>query len=208
MNRFKSLLTVFAFSLLILGIPSFASAQWRDRDNDDYGRNNGTYGRNNGGYNNSGYNNGNLRSAVKRLKSSSRNFERRLDRELDHSRYNDRNREDRLNQTAEDFKDAADRLDNSFGNGRNMQNSVDEASRVLQLGNQIERALSRTGLNYNLQNDWNSIRQDLQVIRDAYGYNYNNNNRNRRNGTQNYPTNRRTTNNGDWRNRIPFPLPF
>ncbi len=198
MNRIKSLLTVFAFSLLILGIPSFASAQWGSRDDDYYGRNNRTYGRNNG----------QLRSAVKRLRSSSRNFERRLDRELDRSRYDDRNREDRLNQTARDFQDAADNLENSFDNGRNLRNSADEASRVLQLGNQLERALSRTGLNYNLQNDWNSIRQDLQVIAAAYGYNYNNNNRNRRNGTQNYPTNRRTTNNGDWRSRIPFPLPF
>ena len=43
------------------------------------------------------------------------------------------------------------------------------------------------------------IRQDLNTIANAYGYNYNNrNNRNNRN--------QRT--NDDWRNKIPFPLPF
>ncbi len=36
MNRFRNLIAVFAFSLLILGLPSIASAQWRNDRNDDY----------------------------------------------------------------------------------------------------------------------------------------------------------------------------
>ena len=202
MNRFKNLLAVFAFSLLILGLPSFASAQWRDRDRDDdyYGRNRNRdddyYGRNRG------YNNGNLRSAVNRLKNNSREFARRLDRELDNSRYDGRNREDNLNRLANDFKNAADRLEDRFDNGRNMDRSASEAQRVLSLGDQLERVVSRGRISYNVQNDWNRIRQDLRVIADAYGYNYNNN-RNRRNDDWG-----RGRSNGDWRNRIPFPLPF
>jgi hypothetical protein len=192
MNSIKKLMAVFAFSLLILGLPSFASAQWgnRDRDDDYYGRNRG------------GYNNGYLRSAVQRLRNNSREFARRLDRELDNSRYNDRNREDRINQIARDFERAADRLENRFGNGRNMNNSANEAQQVLNLGLQLERALSRSRLNYNVQNDWNTIRQDLRTIADAYGYNTNN--RNRRNDDWG----RGRNNNGNWRDRIPFPLPF
>ena len=202
MNRFKNLLSVFAFSLLILGLPTFASAQWgsRDRDDDYYGRNRDRnddyYGRNRGGYNN-GY----LRSAIQRLENNSREFQRRLDRELDNSRYDGRNREDNLNRLANDFKNAANRLEDEFDNGRNMDRSYDEAQRVLILGSQLDRAISRVRVGYNVQNDWSRIRQDLRVIADAYGSNYNDRN------NRNYPNNRRN-NNGDWRNRIPFPLPF
>lgn len=190
MNRLKNLLGVFAFSLLILGLPNFVSAQWQNRDDDNYGR--GTSGRN------GGYNNSSLQSAINRLKNNSREFQRRLDRELDNSRYDGRNREDQINRLANDFKNAANRLENSFGNGRNMNKSSDEAQRVLSLGAQLEREMSRTRINSNIQRDWNPIRQDLRTISDAYGYNNNN---------RNYPNNQRG-NSGDWRNRIPFPLPF
>lgn len=203
MNRFEKFLTIIAFSLLILGLPTFASAQWRDRDRDDDNyrtqrdrnrdRNDDDYYGNN---RNRNYNNGALRSAVERLKNNSRNFEKRIDRDLDRSRYNDRNREDRLNNLADDFKDAANRLEDRFDNGRNLNNSSDEAREVLNLGRQIENALYRSNLNYNLQNDWNRIKQDLNTISNAYGF-YNNNNRNQRN-----------RGNGNWRNNIPFPLPF
>ena len=196
MNRIKNLLAVFAFALLILGVPSFASAQWRDRDDDYYGRNSGR----NSGY----YNNGYLRSAVQRLKNNSREFSRRLDRELDNSRYDGRNREDYVNQLARDFKDAADRLERRVGNGRNSDNGSYEAQQVLNLGSQLDREISRLRLSYNVQNDWYSIRQDLQAIANAYGYNGGWGRGG--NNYPNYPNNRRS--NGDWRSRIPFPLPF
>ena len=185
MTRFKNLIAVFAFSLLVLALPTIASAQWRDRDrdNDDYNRN-GRYNRN-------------LESTIKNLKNRSRDFAKKLDRELDRSRYDDRNREDQLNRLAEDFRRSADRLDDEYDNNRRNDNSSDEARRVIQLGQQLDNALYRSRLNYNLQGDWNRIRQDLDVLSDAYGYN-NRNNRNNRNSNRN----------GDWRNRVPFPLPF
>lgn len=197
MNRIKNLFAVFAFSLLVLGLPSFASAQWRDRDRDDdyYGRNrddNDNYGRNRGRHNN-GY----LNSSIKRLRNESRNFERRLDRELDDSRYDGRNREDYINRLARDFRYAAERLENRFDNGRDLGRSQNEARQVINLGEQLDRELRRVRINYNIQNDWSRIRQDLRVIADAYRYGYND--RNRRNGDWR---------NGDWRSRIPFPFPF
>jgi len=185
MNRFRNLLAVFAFSLLILGLPALASAQWRD--DDDYNRNN-----RNGDYRNNRNNNrGSLRSAINRLKNRARNFERRLDRELDNSRYDNRRREDNLNRLADDFTNAAERLDDEFDGGRNMNDSYDEAQRVLQLGRQIENALSRSRMGGSAQNEWNGIRQDLDTIADAYGYNNRNNNRNRRG-------------NINWRDILPF----
>jgi hypothetical protein len=196
MNRLRNLVGVFAFSLLILSLPLVASAQYRTNRNDDY------YG--NGNYNR------NLQSTIRNLKNRSNQFERRIDRELDRSRYDDRNREDRINQVAKDFADATDRLDDAYDNRRDYNNSQDEVQRVLQLGNQLGRAISRARLNGNVQNDWNRIQQDLNILANAYNYNNNNrNNRNRRNDDDDYNRNRRRNgNNGNWRSQIPFPLPF
>ena len=129
MNRFRNLVTVFAFSLLILGLPAIASAQWRnDDDNNRNGRNR---------------NNRNLEATIKNLKNRSQQFERALDRELDRDRYDRNNRGDRIEDLAEDFRDAAKRLDNEYDGRNDYDDSSDEASRVLQLGSQLDRALSR-----------------------------------------------------------------
>ena len=100
MNRIKNLIAVFAFSLLVLALPNVASAQWG----------------NNGGYGGYGNNNRNLNSTIKNLKNRSREFANRLDRELDKSRYDDRRRENRLNRLAEDFREAAENLDDAYDN--------------------------------------------------------------------------------------------
>lgn len=190
MNRIKKLAALFAFSLLVLGLPTLASAQWRDRDrNDDDG-----YYRNDRNRNN-GYYNRNLQSTIKNLKNRSKEFARRLDRELDRSRYDGNRREDQLNRLADDFRRAANNLDDEYDNQRDYNRSQDEARRVLQLGQQLDNALSRARLNYNLQSDWNRIRQDLNTLANAYGY-YNNNRNNR--------NDRNNRNNGGWRNRLPF----
>ena len=183
MNRFKNLFAIFAFSLLVLALPTIASAQWRDRDRD----------RDDDDYYNRGRYNRNLQGTVKNLKNRSREFQRRLDRELDRSRYDDRNREDRLNTLAEDFRRATADLDREYDGRRDYNDSYDEAQRVLQLGRQLGNALYRSRLSYNVQNDWNRIQRDLDVLANAYGYD-NRNNRNRRNR------------NDDWRNRLPFPF--
>ncbi len=198
MNRFRNLVTVFAFSLLILGLPAVASAQWGNNRNDDYNRNGGNYNRN-------------LQSTIKNLKNRSNQFERRIDRALDNSRYDERRREDRLNELARNFANATQRLDDEYDNRRDYNDSQDEAQRVLTLGSQIDRAISRARLDNNVQNDWNRIRQDLQVL--ASAYNFNNRNRNNRNNRGNnrddvYNDNRNRNRNGNWRNSIPFPLPF
>lgn len=182
MNRIKSLVAVFAFSLLVLSIPIVASAQWRDnRRNDDY-------------YGNNGYNR-NLQSTVRNLKNNSKQFKKRVDRELDRSRYDGRRQEDRINDLAGDFANAADRLDGEYDNSRDYNNSRDEAQRVLQLGSQLDRIISRAQFSYNIQNEWSRIRQDLQILANAYGGNYNNNNN----------RNNRGRNNNN-RNRFPFPF--
>lgn len=191
MNRFRNLLTIFAFSLLVFGLPTFATAQWRDNRDDDYRNNRNN--RNDDDYYRNNRNNRNLQSTIKNLKNRSNQFERRIDRELDRSRYDDRNREDRINQLARDFANAAENLDDQYDNRGDYNRSADEAQRVLQLGNQLDRVISRARLSGNVQSEWSRIRQDLSIL--ASAYNYNSNNRNNRS-------------NGNWRNNIPFPLPF
>jgi hypothetical protein len=185
MNRNKFLTAVFAFSLLILALPAVASAQWRnDRDDDYYGNNRS---------------NRNLQATIKNLKNRAKRFERIVDRALDNSRYDDRNREDRINELAQDFRNAAEDLDDNYDNRRDYNRSSDEVRRVLQLGSQLDRALSRARFEYRVQNEWNQIRQDLRILADAYNYNYNNRRNNRRNNRNN---------DYDWQNFVPFQLPF
>lgn len=191
MNRIKILTAVFAFALLILALPAVTSAQRRnDRDNDYYGNNR---------------NNRNLKATIKNLKNRSSRFEKTLDRALDYD-YNDRRNDrydDRITDIADDFAEAADELDDSYDNRRDYRNSSDEVRRVLQLGSQLDRALSRARLNYNVQNEWNQIRQDLRTLADAYNYDYNN-----RNNRKNRRNNRNDRDYDDWQNFVPFQLPF
>lgn len=155
-NSYKNLLGVFAFALLIFGLPSLASAQWggRNRDRD----------RDNNGY----YNANQLKNTVKRLKSDSRDFVKFVDRDLDQSRYDGRNREDNVNQLAKDFRDAASRLESRFGNGRNLRDSEGEARDVLRIGNQLDRAMRRVRLSPNVENYWRNIDRQLEEISRAY----------------------------------------
>ena len=176
MNRIKTFIAISAFSLLVLGLPAVASAQWR---NDPYG-NNGRYG------------NGNLRSAIQNLKDRARDFERMTN---NNNRYN-RGGGDSIENLADQFKRAADRLENRFGNGRNLDNSYDDAQRVLSIASEIDNQISYNsrgnnrrggwgntgyggygGYNSNVQGAWSSMRYDLQTIAQAYG----NNNRGYRN---------------------------
>jgi hypothetical protein len=188
MNRIKFFGAVFAFALLILALPTAASAQWRD--NDDY------YGNNRGNYNRR-Y----LVDAVRRIEDNSRTFRRALDRELDRSR-----REDRINDVAEQLATAADNLEDSFDNGRNLRSSTDEAQYLLRLGSQIDRFVSRNRFGGNVESQWNSIRRDLQTVANAYNLRFNgnrggwNNNRRDRDRDDDYD-------NDDYRRRLPrFPF--
>lgn len=194
MNRITKFFAVGAFALMILALPTVASAQWggRDRDDDYYG--NGRYNRN-------------IRGTLQSLKGKARAFENQTNRAEDRRddrddrwgdiwggrRNNRRGDYGRLEDLADNFRRATDRLADKYGNGRNLNNSRDEARRVLEIGNQIEYELRSLRGGNNLQRQWNNIRHDLNVVADVYGGYYGNGRNNR---------------SGDWRNRIPFPFPF
>jgi hypothetical protein len=180
-NRRKIIPTIIAAVLVALFLPVMASAQgnydpWnrnrddrRDRRNDDY-------------YNRS------LRDSIRRVKDRSDDFRDHLDSSLDHSRYDRSRREDRINDVARDFENAADRLKDRFGDGRDLNRSYNEAQRLLQIGVRIDQFMSRNRLDGRVTSDWAQIRQDLRVIANAYGnyggYNDPYNRRDRRNDTR------------------------
>ncbi len=181
MNSFKKLIALFAFSLMILALPSIASAQRRDNNrnnnDDDYGnnRNNNDDDYTNNRNNRNNRYDRNLESTIKNLKNLSKQFERQVDRELDRSRADGTRREDKINDLAGRFTDAAKDLDKAYDNRRDYNRSADEARRVLALGSQLDRAVSRGRIGRNLQNSWNNIERNLRVL--ARAYNYSNNNR-------------------------------
>jgi len=180
--------------VLALFIPVVASAQYR---NDPWGRpdyrRDGDYGRDNR------Y----LRDSIQRLDRMAKDFEREVDRDLDHDRRENGTRhEDRVNNEAHDFQRAVGDLKSAFGNGRDLNRSADEAQRVMRQASVTERATRHHFDNYRVSSLWSQIRNELNVISNAYGY------RGSIYGNDDYGRGRRqdNRNNVPWWQRLPgFP---
>ena len=190
------------FSLLTLGIlafclPATAAAQWggypqdrgRDRDRGGYGR----------------YDERALRDSVHRLDRLAKDFERNMDRALDRSRANGSRREDQINDQVHQFRDAVGDLKSRIGNGRDLNRSADEARRVLQEGQELDRAASRTRwFDSRLSSDWSQIQRELRFIGDVYGFRYSGGGYGRDDDWRRRDDRNRNSND-DWWRRIPFP---
>ena len=189
-NRHTLKFSIFAAAILALALPAAASAQWgRYPDN-----------RGNGRYDDRG-----LRDSVQRLDRLAKDFEREVDRALDHSRANGSNREDQINNQVHQFRDAVGDLKSRVGNGRDLNRSSNEARRVLQEADQIDR-VGRRGLDGRTGSQWSQIQQELRYISNVYGFSYGGYGRDddwRRNDRNNDRNNNR--NNNDWWRRIPIP---
>lgn len=201
-NRRTLKFTIFAAAILALCLPALAAAQGgygypdygRNRD-DDYYRGNGNYGR---------YDERYLRDSIRRLDRLAKDFERDLDRALDHSRVNGTQREDRINAQGHDFRRAVGNLKSAFGNGRDLNRSRDEAQRVLQEARQFDRIGRSRAIDSRVASEWSQIQQELSIISDAYGLGYGGyNNGGYYPNDRNYPNNRNRNN--DWWRRIPLP---
>jgi len=196
-NRRTLSISIFAAAMLALCLPVLAAAQGR-YGYPDYGRNR-DYGR---------YDERYLKDSINRLDRLSKDFERDLDRTLDHSRVNGTQREDRINAQGHDFRRAVSSLKSNFGNGRNLDRSRDEAERVLQEARQFDRIGRNRGIDSRVASEWSQIQQELRIISDAYGIGYYNNGGYYPNGRdddyrRNIPNN--NNRNNDWWRRIPWP---
>jgi hypothetical protein len=201
-NRRTLKFSIFVAAILALCLPVLAAAQG-GYGYPDYGRNrngNGNYGR---------YDERYLKDSIQRLDRLSKDFERDLDRALDHSRVNGTRREDNINAQGHDFRRAVSSLKSNFGNGRDLNRSRDEAQRVLQEARQFDRIGRSRAIDNRVASEWSQIQQELRIISDAYGLGYGGYNNggyypNDRNDDyrRNNPNNNR---NNDWWRRIPWP---
>jgi hypothetical protein len=201
-----------AAGLLALFVPVASAQSWPDyRRDDDYNRDR-YYDR---------YDNRYLRDTINRLDRLAGDFQRDVDRTLDRSREDGSRHEDHLNADTRGFRQAVRDLKNRFGNGRDFSRSRDEASQVLDSAAHVEDSVEHHFNNQRLYSEWMAIRQELNVISDAYGLqggNYGHNTdyrRDRRRGDDYYRRDRRdddiyrrrdNRNNLPWWQRIPgFP---
>jgi translation initiation factor 3 subunit A len=195
--------SIFAAALFALSLPVTAAAQGGNRYPSDRG--------------NRRYDERAVRDSVHRLDRLAKDFEREMDRALDRSRANGTDREDRINHQVHQFRDAVGDLKSRVGNGRDLDRSSDEARRVFQEAQQIDRVTRR--LDGRTSSQWNQIQRELEFLGDAYGFRYNGGygrdddyrrrdddyRRNDDYRRRRDDDNRRNRNNDDWWRRIPFP---
>jgi len=186
--------SLFAAAILALCLPVAAAAQWggrypQDRYPDDRG-----YGR---------YDDRGLRDSVHRLDNLAKNFERDMDRALDHSRANGSRREDDINNQVHQFRNAVSDLKSRVGNGRDLNRSSNEARRVLQEANDLDR-FARRGFDGRTSSEWSQIQQELRYISSVYGFGYGGYGRDRDDDWRRNDRNNNNRNN-DWWRRIPLP---
>ena len=180
--------SLLAAGVLALCLPVVAAAQWGGYPSN----NNRGYGRYDGRY---------VRDSVQRLDRLAKDFERDLDRALDRSRVNGSRREDQINSEAHQFRNAVGDLKSRVGNGNDLNRSADEARRVLQQAQQLDRIARPGWYDGRLGSEWSQIQQELRTISDAYGFRYNGGYGDYRRNDRN----NRTDRTDDWWRRIPFP---
>jgi len=195
-NQHTLKFSILAAAILALCLPAMAAAQWgRGRDRDDYGR----------------YDERALRDSVHRLDRLAKDFEKNMDRALDRSRANGSQREDRINEQVHEFRRSVGDLKSRVGNGRDLNRSADEARRVLQEGQQVDRVARPRWFDGRLASDWSNIQRELRFISDVYGFRYNNggygrdDDYRRRDGDYRRNDDYRRDRIDDWMRRIPFP---
>jgi hypothetical protein len=203
-NRHTLKFSILSAAILALCLPAMAAAQWgrddRGRDNRDYGRDG--YGR---------YDERALRDSVHRLDRLAKDFEKNMDRALDRSRSNGSRREDQINEQVHEFRRSVGDLKSRIGNGRDLNRSADEARRVLQEGQQVDRVARPRWFDGRLSSDWSNIQRELRFISDAYGFRnyggYGRDDDRRRDGDyrRNDDYRRGSDRVDDWMRRIPFP---
>jgi hypothetical protein len=187
--------SIFAAALLALSLPVAAAAQWGGQ----------TRYPNDRGYRR--YDERAVRDSVHRLDRLAKNFEKDMDRALDRSRANGSSREDRINSQVHQFRDAVGDLKSRVGNGRDLNRSADEARRVLQEGQQLDRVARPRWFDSRLASEWSAIQRELRFISDVYGFRYGGGYGGRNGDYRRNDDYRRDdrNRNDDWWRRIPFP---
>ncbi|HEV7843629.1 MAG TPA: hypothetical protein VGO69_08010, partial [Pyrinomonadaceae bacterium] len=111
-----------------------------------------------------------VRQILSRLDNRTSQFRTSLDAALDRSRLDGTRREDNINQFVQDFDSSVARLRERFNNRTETTADVQD---VLNVATRIDNFMRRNRLNANAQNDWLTLRSDLNQLASAYNINWN-----------------------------------
>jgi hypothetical protein len=111
-----------------------------------------------------------LRTLISQIESKTNNYKQAMDNSLDRSSINNTNSEDSINSYIGRFEDATDRLKERFGS---RQSTVTDASEVLNRARYIDQFMAKSRMNRNAQNQWSSLRRDLNTLATYYRVSWN-----------------------------------
>lgn len=106
-----------------------------------------------------------VETIMRQLKQDSNRFRKSLDSSLDRSRLDGTNREDDINAFIKEFAQETDRLHDRFKERKSVSANVET---VLDRAARIDQFMRRHPLRERAQRDWDSVRQDLRRLSDAY----------------------------------------
>ena len=111
-----------------------------------------------------------VRQLLTRSKKNADQFRQSLDRALDSSRIDGSREEDNINQFVTDFAEATDHLSDHFDRRQVVTNDVED---VLRRGVNIDSFMQRHQLAVRSENDWLTVRRDLDELARAYNVRWN-----------------------------------
>jgi hypothetical protein len=115
-----------------------------------------------------GYTKGQVEQIIRRLENQSDRFVRSFDRSLDNSRVDGTMREDNLNQRARDLENALDILRQEFDRTDRYQDTRSQVSSVLNVAEDINRAVRNRRLRGNTERLWARVRTELNTLASVY----------------------------------------
>jgi hypothetical protein len=115
-----------------------------------------------------GYTKTQVEQIIRRLENQSDRFVRSFDRSLDNSRADGTMREDNLNQRARDLENALDVLRQEFDRTDRYQDTRTQVSSVLNVAEDINRAVRNRRLRGNTERLWSRVRSELNYLAAVY----------------------------------------
>ncbi len=115
-----------------------------------------------------GYTKAYVEQVIRRLENQSDRFVRSFDRSLDDSRADGTRREDNLNQRARDLENALDILRQEFDRTDRYQDTRSQVSSVMNVAEDINRAVRRRSLRGNTERLWSRVRTELNSLASIY----------------------------------------
>ena len=110
-----------------------------------------------------------LEKIIKRIEQQSDKFKSSLDSALDKSRLNGTNREDDINASIKDYYEQTKRLRDHFDKHHSASADVEA---VLDRAARIDNFMSRNRLSSKAQNDWSTLKNNLDELASAYNVNW------------------------------------